>query len=130
MSRRISLYVMVAIFLVAGLALTLYRHIELQVPWTPGEARQVWHVEALVGFEAQGEPVKVTLALPGNLDGYRLLSEHTASPGYGLHYVDTEVGRRAEWAIREAHGQQQIYYSAQFLMDEDTRGTQIGRAHV
>ena len=123
MSRRISLYVMVAIFLVAGLGLTLYRHIELQVPWTPGETRQVWHVEALVGFEAQGEPVKVTLALPDNLDGYRLLSEHTASPGYGLHYVDTEVGRRAEWTIREARDQQQIYYSAQFLVDDDTRGT-------
>ncbi|MDX5332579.1 MAG: inactive transglutaminase family protein, partial [Gammaproteobacteria bacterium] len=123
MPRRISLYVMVAIFLIAGLALTLYRHLELQVPWTPGETRQVWHVEALVSFDAQGEPARVTLALPDDLDGYRLLSEHTASPGYGLHYVDTEVGRRAEWTIRQALGSQQIYYSAQFLVDDDTRGT-------
>ncbi|HDP88436.1 MAG TPA: gonadoliberin III [Thioalkalivibrio sp.] len=118
---RISLYVMVAVFLIAGLSLTLYRHIELQVPWTPGETRQVWHVEGLVSFEAHGDPVKVSLALPDNPGGFRLLSEHTASPGYGLHYVDTEVGRRAEWTIRQATGRQQIYYSVQFLVDDGSQ---------
>lgn len=138
---RVGFYLLILALLVTGLGLTLYRHVEFEVPWTPGEERQVWHVEALVRFEAKGEPVKASLALPTALDGFRLLSEHTASPGYGLHFIDEESGRRAQWTIRSASGSQQLYYSAQFLVSPDEgqapqtvphppEAVEIGRAHV
>ena len=122
---RISFYLLVAVFLVSGLSLTVYRHIEAEIPWTPGEEREIWEVEALVDFEADDGPVTASLALPTDPEGFRLLTENTASPGYGLYYVDEKSGRRAEWTIRSASGSQQLYYSAQFLVDPAEEARQI-----
>lgn len=112
---RISFFLLVGILLLTGLGLTFHRHLVLEVPWTPGEQREVWEVEALVSFEAKDGPVTASLALPTAPPGYRLLSENTASSGYGLYYVDEASGRRAEWTIRKADGKQQLYYAAQLL---------------
>src|SRR5690625_4817348 len=104
---RLPFYLIVGLLMVAGIALSLYRHVQLEVPWTPGEQRQVWEVEALVNFNAQGDAVLVDMALPSNQQGFRLLTENTASPGYGLSYLEENGGRRAQWSIREASGGQQ-----------------------
>jgi len=92
-----------------------HRHAVLEVPLLPGKERQVWEVEAMVTFKANGGPVKASLALPATPAGFRLLTESTASPGYGLHYRDRATGRSAQWTKRGAEGQQRLYYAAQFL---------------
>ena len=46
-SRR-PFYIAVALLYALGLALVLYRHIAFDVPWLPGEYRNVWSVEAKV----------------------------------------------------------------------------------
>ncbi|HSH57020.1 MAG TPA: UUP1 family membrane protein [Halomonas sp.] len=118
---RLPFYLLVGVLLLAGIAMTLHRHYQLEVPWTPGEQRQVWEVEAQVNFTALGDPVLVDMALPSTQEGYRLLTEHTASPGYGLSFVEEDGGRRAQWSIREATGSQQLYYTAQVLVAPDSR---------
>ena len=50
-------------------------------------------------------------------NGFTLIDESASSPGYGLSYIDTDRGRRAEWSIRSAQGAQTIYYKTQFLID-------------
>ncbi|WFM69678.1 UUP1 family membrane protein [Halomonas sp. CKK8] len=122
---RLPFYLIVAFLLVAGVALSIHRHVQFEVPWTPGEQRQVWEIEAQVNFTADGGPAKVNMALPSSQQGYRILTEHTASPGYGLAFLEENGGRRAEWSTREATGDQQLYYSVQALVAPESKNTAI-----
>nr|WP_297456937.1 UUP1 family membrane protein [uncultured Halomonas sp.] len=116
---RVPFYLLVGVLMLAGILLTLYRNIAYDVPWTPGEQRHVWEVEAQVNFIAEGGPVKVNLALPKNQRNFRVLTENTASSGYGLSFLEEKNGRRAQWATRDAIGNQQLYYSVQLLVVPD-----------
>ncbi|WP_280545853.1 MULTISPECIES: UUP1 family membrane protein [unclassified Halomonas] len=122
---RLPFYLIVAFLLVAGVALSIHRHVQFEVPWTPGEQRQVWEIEAQVNFTAEGGPAKVNMALPSSQQGYRILTEHTASPGYGLAFLEENGGRRAEWSTREAIGDQQLYYSVQALVAPESRNPKV-----
>ncbi len=84
----------------------------------PGEKQRIWSIESKIQFDAQNEPVKVTLAIPGSQQGYTKIAEHTASAGYGLSYLDEEVGRRVQWTIRNAEGPQILYYRVDMLVDQ------------
>ncbi|GLO60485.1 gonadoliberin III [Vibrio sp. MACH09] len=121
MTSRIPFYFLIAMLLVAGVALSVLRHQDYGVPWTPGEKRQVWDIEARIEFNGIGEPAKVSLAAPNTQPGYSLINESASSPGYGVAYLSTDTGRRAEWSIRYANGPQTIYYKTQFLADEQAK---------
>jgi len=119
-STRVPLYILVLGLMAAGLFLTFYRHYVFDVPWLPDGQRQVWSIEAKIEFEALSEPVKLSLAVPDNQPGFERVSEHTASPGYGLAFVGEGVERRAEWSIRQAAGRQTLYYQVDMLFDENS----------
>jgi hypothetical protein len=119
-STRVPLYILVLGLMAAGLFLSFYRHYVFDVPWLPDGRRQIWSIEAKVEFEALSEPVKLSLAVPDSQPGFERVSEHTASPGYGLAFVGEGVNRRAEWSIREASGRQTLYYQVDMLFDEQT----------
>ncbi|MGD8109023.1 inactive transglutaminase family protein [Vibrio sp. TRT 21S02] len=121
MTSKVPFYISVILLIVAGIALSMFRHQNYGVPWTPGEARQIWDIEARVEFYGQGKPIKASLAAPHTQTGYTLISESSSSPGYGVSYVDSDAGRRAEWSIRSAMGPQTIYYKAQFLVDPQAK---------
>ncbi|MGR5235344.1 inactive transglutaminase family protein [Vibrio alfacsensis] len=123
MTSRITFYLSIILLVVAGIALSVFRHDNYGVPWTPGETRQVWDVEARIEFNANGGEVKASLAAPHTQKGYTLIGESASSPGYGVSYVDSDSGRRAEWSIRQASGPQTIYYKAQFLVDPQAKVT-------
>ncbi|NOH95253.1 inactive transglutaminase family protein [Vibrio sp. 99-70-13A1] len=125
MTSRIPFYISIVLLLVAGIALSIFRHTTYGVPWTPGETRQVWDVEARVEFNAIGKEAKVSLAAPHTQTNYTLIGESASSPGYGISYVNTDSGRRAEWSIRHADGPQTIYYKTQFLVDDQAKITAI-----
>ncbi len=117
MTSKVPFYLAVFALVIAGVALSVFRHQTYGVPLTPGETRQVWDIEARIKFDAQGKEVKASLAAPHTQQGFTLIHETASSPGYGVSYVDTRAGRRAEWSIRYADGPQTIYYKAQFLVD-------------
>lgn len=127
-SNRTPFYVLVGALLVIGTLLTWYRHVMFEVPWLPGEKRQIWSVEAQVDFVAFGEPVKVSLAIPDSQPGFERIGEHSASPGYGLTFVEGEQGRRAVWSIREAYGPQTLYYQVEMLADPESSGSKTAVA--
>ncbi|MFP4131218.1 inactive transglutaminase family protein [Thiohalospira sp.] len=114
MAHRAPFFVVVALLLAAGLGGMAWRALELGVPLGPGEQRAIWEVEAQVRFTATGGPVRASLALPEQQAGFRRISEHTASSGYGLDRTG-EGGRRALWTVREASGEQHLYYSVQLM---------------
>ncbi|MBO1520032.1 inactive transglutaminase family protein [Oceanisphaera pacifica] len=117
MYSRKPFYIIVAVLFLAGLALMLQRHFVYEVPWMPGEKRQIWSIEAKVEFEAQGKPVKASLAIPGSQPGFTLMNESAASPGYGLSFVEANGSSRAEWTIRNAQGHQELYYKVDMMHD-------------
>ena len=124
---RLWFYLIVGFLLVAGIALSVHRHVAHEIPWTPGEQREVWEIEAQVNLFAAGGPVRVELALPADQPGFRLLTEHTASSGYGLAFLEEAARRIARWSIRQASGNQQLYYSAQVLVAPNERGLPAAR---
>ena len=121
MSSKVPFYIFVSMLVIAGTALSIFRHQSYGVPWTPGETRQVWDIEARIQFDAENKPVKASLAVPDTQTGFTLVNESSSSPGYGVTYLTTESGRRAEWTIRQASGPETIYYKAQFLVDPQAK---------
>ena len=122
---RLPFYLIVGFLIIAGIGVSVHRHVVHEVPWTPGEQRDVWEIEAQINLFAQGGPARVELALPVDQPGYRILTEHTASSGYGLAFVENDSQRLARWSIRDASGSQQLYYSAQVLVAPNERGVAV-----
>jgi hypothetical protein len=60
MTSRIPFYISIFLLIVAGITLSMFRHTTYGVPWTPGETRQVWDVEARIEFNAVGKEAKVS----------------------------------------------------------------------
>ena len=119
-SRR-PFYVLVALLLTVGVGLMIYRHMAFDVPWLPGEYRQLWSVEAKVEFDANEQPVVASLAIPATQPGFTLIDESAASPGYGLAFVDKNGVTRADWSIRSAKGHQELYYRVDMMIDPTPR---------
>ena len=110
---KLRLYLIALLLIALGVGLTLYKHFALDFPLLPGERQQLWTIEAQVSFEAQGEPVTVSLARPSGGNGYKALEEDYASSGYGFTLQDSQGRQRAEWTTRQAEGRQVIYYRLQ-----------------
>ncbi|SFX50884.1 UUP1 family membrane protein [Marinospirillum alkaliphilum] len=116
--RRSTLFWTAITLVILGSLHTGWRHLVHQVPLLPGSQQTFWDIEARVEMEAQGDPVRVVLALPQSQPGFLLQSEHTASPGFGISFMEGDQ-RRVEWTIRSAQGTQWLYYRTQFRVDPD-----------
>lgn len=125
-SNRTSLYGLVAVLLVVGIGLTWYRHVAFDVPFLPDATRSIWSIEAKVEFDAEAKPVKLSLAIPETQPGFEVIAEHTASPGYGLAFIEEPNSRRAEWSTRRARGDQTLYYQVDMLVKPETFDERVG----
>ncbi|HEY7771645.1 MAG TPA: inactive transglutaminase family protein [Marinagarivorans sp.] len=100
----------VILLITIGCILIGFRHYVSGIPFLPGETHAIWAVEAKIEFDADEGPVQVSFTLPTDRAKYVRVNERTASPGFGLRFVEEEYSRRAEWSIREASGKQTLYY--------------------
>lgn len=112
---RTPFYTVIGILALIGLVTAWMRHVQMEIPFTPGVQKPVWLIEARIDFDATGEPVTARLGLPDSPPGYRSFSEQAAAPGYGYSVVSENGVRRGEWSKREAYGSQTIYYKTQFI---------------
>ncbi|WP_166264476.1 inactive transglutaminase family protein [Marinobacter caseinilyticus] len=115
---RYPFYLALLLLISAGISLAVWRHVELGIPWLTGEQRPVWMVEARIDFDALDEPVLASLNIPESPPGFRILTEQAASPGYGFSIINESGNRRGEWSIRNANGQQTLYFKAQLVPDD------------
>ncbi len=125
MNSKTPFYILVLLLIVAGIALIIARHQDYSVSWFPNETDKVWDIEARIQFEAQNEPVKVSLTIPNTQKGFTLVDEGSSSSGYAVSYFKQNEVRYAQWSIREAQGLETIYYKAQFLVDKNAKVTQM-----
>ncbi len=123
---RLPFYLIVGTLVVSGLTIAWLRHLAMEVPFLPGEQKPVWLVEARVDLVASGGPVRVNLDLPDNPPGFRLVTEHAASPGYGFAVLARNGDRRGEWTKRSARGAQTLYYNVQLEGDVETDSSPPG----
>ena len=118
---RIPFYLIITTLVIVGLTTAWMRHLEMEIPFFPGERQPVWLIEARVDFVADGGEVLVSLDLPSSPPGFRMFAEHAASPGYGFSTIEHEGNRRGEWSKRSASGPQTLYYKVQLTPTENRR---------
>jgi hypothetical protein len=124
---RLPFYIAVLLLISAGIALAIWRHVELGIPWLTGEQRPVWMIEARVDFEGKGEPVQASLNVPEDPPGFLIISEQAASPGYGFSIIESSGSRRAEWTKRQVWGPQTLYFKAQFIPTDQNPPARPGK---
>ena len=110
-----------ALLVVAGLGIAAYRVADTGVPLLPREDRQVWQIEARIEFLAAGEPAEVLLTLPPEQNGFAVLRETGASPGFGFTVDRAGPQRRAHWTKRTASGEQILFYQMDLVREPDRR---------
>lgn len=117
-----QLYLLV-VLLTALAAWRIYLKVHyLGFSFTPKAKTTVWMIEAKVNFTAGGKPVKVSLTLPAEMPGYKILDEEIASPGYGVSIANGAGGKQAVWTRREASGKQTLYYRIKIYDLQETAG--------
>ena len=114
MHSKKPFYILVALLFIAGIASSVFRGIEHNVPFLPGKQVQSWAVEAKVSFQGTGEPAEVSFSLP-NDPAFEILVENASSPGFGLTITDDPQNKRAIWSIRSANGRQDLYYKVTLI---------------
>lgn len=117
MSRSLSRG-LILLLIAGGLLIAWMRHADTGMPFLPGTQTQVWILEAKIDFIADG-PVMLSLNLPSQPPNFQIISEQTASPGYGFSIVEEDGRRRGEWTISEASGAQTLYYSVHVVPDRN-----------
>ena len=73
-SPRLQISLVAGILITFGLALTLYKNIELGFPLSPGQQQTVWKVESKISFEPIDGPVNISMALPQAQAGWQLFN--------------------------------------------------------
>lgn len=121
MSSRLQIILFTLFLSSVGMAVTLYKGLVLDIPFTPNENTSIYRVGAKISFKAKDKPVRVSLALPHEQNGIRILSNQPASQGYGYTIAETEHGARAEWSKRQASGEQAIFYNIDVAIDPHHR---------
>lgn len=120
MVSRGVFYVVTAVLFITGILLMAYQHVTFEIPFTPGEQRTVWQVEAKVEFEpTKAESATVDLVIPDSQPGFFQLSQTTASVGYGSTYIKRPNGSYVQWTKRNPAGLQTLYYRGEFLRDSN-----------
>lgn len=110
MSARAQVYFIGILAILISLGMVIYKSIMLGLPLMPGEYQTVWTIEAKVEFQADGGPVKASLALPKTQSNMEVLEEFFSSSGYGFNIDDVDGHQRAVWSKREALGKQTLFY--------------------
>ncbi|MFC5051396.1 inactive transglutaminase family protein [Rubritalea spongiae] len=98
-----------------GVGIATYKCISIGYPFFPKEQTEVWAIEAKLSFQAEGGPVKVKFAVPGEYGKLRVLEESGASSDYGfvpapLPSENENLSRTVTWAKAHAEGNQELYY--------------------
>ncbi|UCG63372.1 MAG: UUP1 family membrane protein [Deltaproteobacteria bacterium] len=111
MSKR-HLYLLVLCLTIVGLGIFLYKFLVLGFPLSFHAISDTWNVECRITFGARNAPVKVSLFIPRNTKYFAIENENFISRGYGIATATEQGNRQAVWSIRQAKGQQTLYYRA------------------
>ncbi|MCI6797208.1 MAG: inactive transglutaminase family protein [Succinatimonas sp.] len=123
MVSRGVFYFVTAILFLAGILLIGYQHIAYDLPFLPGQERELWNVEAKIEFEPdEGDtPAQIRFAQPAVQPGLTQVKQTTSSLGYGIGYINRNGNGYVEWTKRSVSGEQVLYYRADILVDPEAK---------
>jgi len=114
MSSRFQLYIIIGLLILLGGIGLVYKRVVVGYPLLPKETIPVWIIEANIKFQATGDPVKLSMAVPGEQSSIGLLDETGISTEYGFTPAEKDqknrLHRRVVWAREKAKGEQRIFY--------------------
>ncbi|MFZ5654793.1 MAG: inactive transglutaminase family protein [Pseudomonadota bacterium] len=106
------------LLILAGLALSAYKAVMLGMPVRADQEAEVWTVQARVGFQADGGPAIVDLAVPSVHPGFLKLDEHFVASRYGMAIEEEGDRRKVQWVKRRAQGRETLYYRVSVTRSE------------
>ncbi|GAB3737115.1 inactive transglutaminase family protein [Luteimonas pelagia] len=110
--KKTQLYLLALAIAAIALAAIGYKWRVLQFPLQPDAEIEVWTLQARIGFIPEQGANRVTLQVPGDTPGWSVLDERFVARGYSKLEDASPQGRRIQWAIRQADGEQALYYRA------------------
>lgn len=127
MVSRGVFYFVTAILFLAGILLIGYQHIAYDLPFMPGQERELWNVEAKIEFEpdAGDTPAQIRFAQPAVQPGLTQVKQTTSSLGYGVGYINRNGNGYVEWTKRSVSGEQVLYYRADILVDPEAKSSSM-----
>ncbi|CAA6678014.1 MULTISPECIES: inactive transglutaminase family protein [unclassified Lentimonas] len=115
MNSKVQLRILIFILAAVGIGVMLTKHFQVGYPLIPKQQIPIWTIEAKVTFQATGDPVKVSLAVPGEQARFGILEETGSSHDYGFIPAgnDPKIAgfyRSVIWSKGQATGRQELYY--------------------
>lgn len=89
--------------------------------FAPKQNANIWTIEAHVSFEADGEPVKVSLARPTASNEFKILEEDVVAKGFKIQPIK-KGNTRIVMTSKAKSGDQNIYYRVLLFDNIDTKG--------
>lgn len=112
MNRTHFYFFIFSLFLISC-GLFAYKYFVFGFPIAPEEKAHIWNIEVHISFDAQNEPIKAVLFLPGYSRNFIISSENFVSRSYGITTSTDNINRSATWAIHEANKRQVLLYRIQ-----------------
>jgi len=120
MSSKIQIALFTILLSVVGISIAWYKMSALGIPLTPHHATSVYRIGAKITFEPTEGPVLVSLAIPSEQSGIKIVSSDAGSGDYGFNIITDEYGKRAQWAKREVKGKEQtLFYNIDGVIDRE-----------
>jgi hypothetical protein len=111
--KRLHLYALSGVLAAVAIAAFLHKVLVLGFPLKPEQRTDVWRVEVQIQFEADGGAAKAEMYVPVRTGAFTVVDQSFVSPGYGITTErDPGHGMRATYSVREAKGNQTLYYRA------------------
>ena len=122
-SRAHHLYLLIALLMLIGSGLFLYRLLVLDVPLTDTKIINSWTVEANLRFTAErNRPLQARFTIPYMPPAFVILDEYFVSQDYGIMTNLLGDNRQAVWSLRRGVGPQSLYYRAIFREADNQAG--------
>ncbi len=119
MPRLTPLKILIAVLLLLGIGIPIYKIQKLGFTLNPQKQVSVWTVEAVVSFEADGGPARVSLNLPDNFGRLAVSDYKEVTPGYKYREELVDGARRGIWESGQAEGPQRLFYRVNVYLRED-----------
>ncbi|MFV0421080.1 UUP1 family membrane protein [Oleidesulfovibrio sp.] len=113
MKKKLHFIILIAVLILLGTGVTVYKVWGLGFSLSPDQRVSVWTVEAEITFAAHGEPVEVSLNLPDNRQGLVAVDSVIKQGDYDYQVKKVGTHTRGIWSIDKAFGPQKIYFQSQ-----------------
>ena len=130
MSSKIQIALFTVLLSVIGISIAWYKSSVLGIPFVPHDTTSIYRIGAKITFDHTKEPVAISFAIPDKQDGIKMISNASASQGYGFNMKHDKYGQRAEWAKREVSGEQILFYNIDLVIDKNYKVKKNEVSHI